>query len=305
VQLRVREQSETAEKVRHGPLSRSSARLPANVRVGSILQLQRTAGNAAVNALLLQRAPEDDWIHKPLIDDFRRRQGLPPGGRDEQGNAVGPSDAEIKYGMGDRTTTVTGAAPPSRSLTREQARALVGRPLPPQVTVNPVPAPARRFFGRVANDPHQGGLDLSLDTSMSFQVAGVLRHLDGTRFRAGAVIGDFLHEPTFNLAISLDPRPGQLGTIVGAAALTALNLHFTAGQGKDLVELAVGQLGVGLDSRGNPVAQVGAQAEVHSNDEHFSIFINTAGTLSTDASGVTSFTWNPVTFGLLWHIVNP
>lgn len=39
-----------------------------------------------------------DPIHAPLIDQFRREEGFPPGGVDEFGNRVGPSDAEIKYG---------------------------------------------------------------------------------------------------------------------------------------------------------------------------------------------------------------
>jgi Domain of unknown function (DUF4157) len=48
----------------------------------------------------LQRAPiEEDEIHKPLIEQYRRDAGLPPGGVDEFGKRVGPSDAEIKYGM--------------------------------------------------------------------------------------------------------------------------------------------------------------------------------------------------------------
>ncbi len=49
----------------------------------------------------IQRAPlgpDADPIHKPLIDDFRRKHGLPEGGVDPLGNRVGPSDAEIKYG---------------------------------------------------------------------------------------------------------------------------------------------------------------------------------------------------------------
>lgn len=41
---------------------------------------------------------DEDPIHQPIIDDFRRRHGLPQGGVDKEGNRVGPSDAEIKYG---------------------------------------------------------------------------------------------------------------------------------------------------------------------------------------------------------------
>jgi hypothetical protein len=50
--------------------------------------------------LSVQRAPHrsDDPIHTPLIEDFRRRHGLPPSGLDASGNPVGPSAAEIKYG---------------------------------------------------------------------------------------------------------------------------------------------------------------------------------------------------------------
>lgn len=46
------------------------------------------------------RGAETDPIHRPLIEDYRRRHGLPQGGRDEFGNSVGPSDAEIKYQLG-------------------------------------------------------------------------------------------------------------------------------------------------------------------------------------------------------------
>jgi len=50
--------------------------------------------------LLAQGIPlgERDPIHAPLIEEYRHTAGLPPGGVDEFGNRVGPSDAEIKYG---------------------------------------------------------------------------------------------------------------------------------------------------------------------------------------------------------------
>src|SRR5262249_61642805 len=41
--------------------------------------------------------PGEDPIHQPLIDQFRRQQGQPPGGIDPLGFPVGPSDAVIKY----------------------------------------------------------------------------------------------------------------------------------------------------------------------------------------------------------------
>lgn len=46
----------------------------------------------------LQRAPlEEKDFHKPMIEAYRREHGLPPGGVDEFGKRVGPSDAQIKY----------------------------------------------------------------------------------------------------------------------------------------------------------------------------------------------------------------
>ena len=53
------------------------------------------------------RFGEEDPIHAPLLESYRRSAGLPPGGVDEFGNPVGPSDAELKYsgalvGMGPR-----------------------------------------------------------------------------------------------------------------------------------------------------------------------------------------------------------
>lgn len=46
-----------------------------------------------------QRSEEgsDDPVHQGMLDIFRSQQGQPAGGMDEQGNQVGPTDAEIKY----------------------------------------------------------------------------------------------------------------------------------------------------------------------------------------------------------------
>lgn len=41
---------------------------------------------------------EEDPIHRPIIEDFRHREGLPPSGLDERGRRTGPSEYEIKYG---------------------------------------------------------------------------------------------------------------------------------------------------------------------------------------------------------------
>lgn len=49
----------------------------------------------------IQRYPNsdnDDPMHQPIIENYRRWRGVPAGGVDEFGQQVGPSDAEIKYG---------------------------------------------------------------------------------------------------------------------------------------------------------------------------------------------------------------
>lgn len=60
---------------------------------------QRVGASSGSAATVLHRkmSPEDDPIHRPIIDSFRREQGLPEGGRDESGDQVGPTDAQIKY----------------------------------------------------------------------------------------------------------------------------------------------------------------------------------------------------------------
>jgi hypothetical protein len=56
----------------------------------------------------VQRMPpgDQDQIHAPLIEDYRRQHNLPPGGLDPFGNPAGPSDAEIKYGNPARAAAV-------------------------------------------------------------------------------------------------------------------------------------------------------------------------------------------------------
>lgn len=68
-------------------------------RVESSIDSAPVAGLIAENKTRqLQRKPvSDDSTHEPMIEDFRRRNGFPPGGIDESGNRVGPTDSEIKY----------------------------------------------------------------------------------------------------------------------------------------------------------------------------------------------------------------
>ena len=78
---------------------------------GKPLAFSRKCAECAAEEETLRRKPfnanspfaplsDEDPLHAPLIADYRRRHGLPPGGVDEFGNRVGPSDAEIKYLLG-------------------------------------------------------------------------------------------------------------------------------------------------------------------------------------------------------------
>lgn len=55
--------------------------------------------------------PGGDPIHGPLIEEFRRRAGLPPGGISETGERVGPPEAEIKYRIFEETECQITAVP--------------------------------------------------------------------------------------------------------------------------------------------------------------------------------------------------
>ncbi len=61
--------------------------------------VQQESGASRLGTVLRRAGPHpDDPIHTPLIEEFRREQGLPPGGVDPQtGLPVGPTSEEIKY----------------------------------------------------------------------------------------------------------------------------------------------------------------------------------------------------------------
>jgi hypothetical protein len=71
--------------------------------------IQAPSSTSALGSLT--RPQGGDPIHDPLIEEFRRRAGLPPGGISETGEPVGPSDAEIKYRIFEETECQITAAP--------------------------------------------------------------------------------------------------------------------------------------------------------------------------------------------------
>jgi hypothetical protein len=77
-----------------------AAEVEASAVAGAISQgtpVRVTPGRLAPQ---LQKAPfgvGQDPIHQPIIEDYRRRRGLPLSGRDPFGGRVGPSAGQIKY----------------------------------------------------------------------------------------------------------------------------------------------------------------------------------------------------------------
>lgn len=82
--------AQPADRVRPGFLDPGFTHSFSKVRV----EASDRAGRSSENRDSFR---DTDEIHRPLIEDFRRREGLPLSGVDKSGDRVGPSDAEIKY----------------------------------------------------------------------------------------------------------------------------------------------------------------------------------------------------------------
>lgn len=87
------------EPLRVSPSLSGEAEANSNAAVIDAAAPLRTGTQPSIHQI--QRKPlagVDDPIHGQLIEEWRKGQGLPPGGKDAEGNQVGPTDAEIKYG---------------------------------------------------------------------------------------------------------------------------------------------------------------------------------------------------------------
>ena len=282
-------------------------------------------------SLRIQRLPagEEDPIHRPIINQYRKEHGLPASGVDEFGNRVGPSDAQIKYGMlggkPNQQVQIQVPAPPNQQLSAEQVQQITKQPLPQKASGNETqptqktggtqpgqaaqqapaspPAQTHRVFEPLSPEPAKFGGDVSLDSSANFQLSFVARHVDAKRFSLfGKVPIDILHEPTMTMSASFSPL--SFGTLGAQLSATLLNVHFQR-HGTDFIELGLAQLGLGFDSNNNVIGTVGAQAEIHSPNPHFSIFINTGGTLKYSKDKKWNADWTPISFGILVHWANP
>jgi hypothetical protein len=322
-----------AHELAHVTQQAAATETPGQIKVaGTNDASEHEAGSAARSALrehrrvplhhhvpiTLQRdsfGRDDDPIHQPIIESYRKQHGLPSSGLDEFGQPIGPSAAEIKYGRTPKTAAVQVPPPASQKLSETQAANLANQPLPPNVAVStgtpgsgtaagktgaaPTPAPASEPEKR---EPIQFGLDFSVDTTLAKQASILPRHFDFYRISLGGVPIDLGHEPTGSAGLSFNPK--SFGTLTALASISAVNIHIQR-QGKDFIELALGQLGIGYDSNKNTFVPLSAQAEIHSPNEHFSIYVNGGGTWSRAPGQGWTATWNPLTLGILFHALNP
>ena len=179
--------------------------------------------------------------------------------------------------------------------------------------------PAQRFTSEEMNDtsskPLTGvrlGLDASLDPG-TFSISLVARDWNGKTFRRGPFLADILHEFTGNLKFDFNPpgsyNPLALPTGYGPAAagvsITALNLHFKR-NGEEFIELALGQIGVQLDSNGKMAFPFSAQGELHDVfAPNLSLTLSAGGSLEQNKHGKFDLKWDAPVVGLLWHWWNP
>jgi hypothetical protein len=156
------------------------------------------------------------------------------------------------------------------------------------------------------------GLDMSLDPG-TFSISALARDWNWKTFRRGAFLADILHEPTLNLLFGFNPpgsyNPLALPTGYGPAAvglsITALNLHFQR-NGDEFFELALGQLGVQLDSTGRMAFPFSVQGELHGVfAPDLSLIVNAGGSLEQQKDGKFRLEWGTPVVGLLWHWWNP
>lgn len=255
---------------------------------------------------------DDDPIHKPIIESYRREHGLPLSGVNEFGEPVGPSAAEIKYGRTSKPTEVNVPPPPSQKLSVSQAAAVANQPLPANVSVSGGPSSpakpattgkaAEPFIEPLKREPIQFGLDFSIDTTLTKQASILPRHFDIYRISLHGIPIDLGHEPTGSVGLSLNPK--NFGTLTALLSISTINVHFQQ-HGKDFIELALGQIGIGYDSDKNTFVPLTAQAEIHSPNEHFSIYLNGSGTWTHAPGQGWTVTWAPLTMGILFHVLNP
>jgi hypothetical protein len=265
--------------------------------------------------LTLQRdsfRSDDDPIHKPIIESYRREHGLPLSGVNEFGEPVGPSAAEIKYGRASKPAEVSVPAPPSQKLSESQAATVANQALPANVAVGGAPSTSAKpatagqttkpVIETLKREPIQFGLDFSIDTTLTKQASILPRHFDIYRIALYGIPIDLGHEPTGSAGLSLNPR--NFGTLTALLSISAINVHIQQ-HGKDFIELALGQIGIGYDSDKNTFVPLTAQAEIHSPNEHFSIYLNGSGTWTHAPGQGWTVTWAPLTMGILFHVLNP
>jgi Domain of unknown function (DUF4157) len=147
--------------------------------------------------------------------------------------------------------------------TEDQLNALVRAPLPPNVNLEPIPGEP----GKDSKSPP----DVKLDSSVNLPIGNprsptpalevsVSLFVDYDALKKGPV--DLFHQPTAQITLGV-PLNGPLSSYMAAQlSVTLLNLHLKRLSTRDLLELAVGQVGVSVQD-GQGSVSIGSQLEAH------------------------------------------
>jgi hypothetical protein len=280
----------------------------------AVLTGQAASTTTGAGVPVLQRQEDDFKLKQPALTlpPKPEKSIFPPGEKPElrlfhlQEPQLGVSKKKSPPSL---IKLVLPPPPTIQDFTDKRMQEALKQPLPKNVSESGggVKSEKQKFFEPLEREKVQFGLDLSMDSNINFQISAVARHLDAARFKLGGKVPlDIVHELTFNVGVSGNPK--DFGTKTSQILVTLFNLHLMQyGPNKDFIELGLLQHGLGFDSTGNFIVPVGSQLELHSHGkygENISIVLNTGGQLKVH-EGKATWEWQPISFGLLIHWVNP
>jgi len=193
-------------------------------------------------------------------------------------------------------TQVTVEPPPAQQLSNDEVQALNQQHPPVNVQAGGSAPPSQQ---QQATPPQQGStqqgtesgphLELGADSDpFQYKFTLSLKDFDLFHYGIGGVELGILNEPS--LEIDLSRNPSHFGSFAGAqASVNLFRLHL----GK-VVELSLGQIGIGVDDKGLPIIPMGAEADFHAGP--VDINVNVSGHMDTQDGLKTNF--DTVTAGI-------
>ena len=145
----------------YDPASGEGRRLLAHELVHTV---QQGAAGAASPAVVQRRPPrpEEDPIHQPIIEQYRREEGLPPSGIDPvTGQPVGPPPGRIKYGPWPGDVAGPAAAPELKAVKEAVAVDSCGKVTPGMPDAQALPIRECIYHARFVNVLNQASANMA------------------------------------------------------------------------------------------------------------------------------------------------